>query len=160
MSRRAPLWARAADLAAWAALAAVCVLVLGYCSGCGSALRTHAAAVTIARATLDAGGDAIMDARAADLDACHDSACLDAGEARWSPWVASLRLVVEAWAVWRDAVVEGFGLPDEGVAAAACAVALRHLLALWAALAEVLTSAGVRVPDLPAAVVGVLGGES
>jgi uncharacterized protein YceK len=157
MSRPVSGWQWVGEVACLVALVLVAVYLL---SGCGSALRTHAAAVTIARATLDSGGDAIMDARAADLDACHDSACLDAGEARWSPWVASLRLVVEAWATWRDAVVEGFGLPDEGIAAAACAVALRHLLALWTALAEVLTSAGVDVPDLPAAVVGVLGGES
>ncbi len=124
--------------------------VAGCVMGCGSPLRTHAAAVTIAHAALTSGSDAVMDARAAELDACADETCLDAGEARWSPWVASLRLIVEAWETWRDAVVAGFALPDEGVAAAICRVALEHLLDLWAALADTLTSAGVTMPRGPA----------
>lgn len=124
--------------------------VAGCLAGCGSELRSHAAAVTIAHAALTSGSDAVMDARAAELDACTDEACLDAGEARWSPWVASLRLIVEAWETWRDAVVAGFALPDEGVAAAICRVALEHLLDLWAALADTLTSAGVTMPRGPA----------
>lgn len=133
-------------------------------AGCGSALRNHAAAATIARAALDTGSAAVMDARAAELDACETApepvACLDAGEARWQPWVASLRLVVEAWETWRDAVISGFRLPDEGVAAAICAVALRHLLTIWTALADVLASAGVEMPRSPAEVLALIGGAS
>lgn len=159
MSRRA--WTSiAAEAVVWAAVAAAMLLVAQQCAGCTSQLRTHAAAVTIARAALDSGSDAVMDARAAELDRCTDTACLDAGEARWSPWVASLRLVVEAWETWRDAVITGFGLPDEGVAAAICAVALRHLAAIWAALADVLASAGVTMPTLPEALRALLGGGS
>ena len=131
-----------------------CIVASATC-GCGSALRAHATAATIARAALDSGSDAVMDARAAELDRCPDPACLDAGEARWQPWVASLRLVVEAWATWRDAIVTGFGLPDEGVAAAICAVALRHLLALWAALADVIP--GGVLPRSPAEVLALIG---
>lgn len=133
---------------------------LALLAGCSSPLRSHAAAVTIAHAAISSGSDAVMDARATELDACPDTACLDAGESRWAPWVASLGLAAAAWETWRDAVVSGFALPDEGVAAAICAVALRHLLDVWAALAEVLRSAGVEVPELPALLTALLGGGS
>lgn len=125
-------------------------------AGCSSPLRAHAAAVTVAHAVLDSGGEAVMDARAAELDRCTDPACAVAGEERWSPWVASLRLAAEAWAAWRDAVVSGFGLPDEAVAAQIAAVALRHLLDVWAALRDVLATAGVEVPEIPDLVLAVL----
>lgn len=149
---------RLGDALVWLALGAAAFLAFNALSGCSSPLRAHAVGVTLAHAALTSGSDAVMDARAADLDACPDPACLDAGEARWQPWVASLRLVVEAWETWRDAVVTGFGLPDEAVAAAIAAVALRHLLALWAALADVVP--GGVLPRSPAEVLALIGGGS
>ena len=159
MSRRA--WSSiAAEAVIWSALAASMLLVAQQCAGCTSALRTHATAATIAGHTITAAGETVMDARRSELDACADAACLDAGEARWSPWVASLRLAAEAWSAWEAAIVAGFAAPDEDDALPLALDAARHLVALWDALADVLESAGVTVPRLPGEVIALLGGGS
>ena len=142
---------------AWLACAAALFLVASMVLGCTSALRTHATAATIAGRTITAAGETVMDARRVELDACADAACLDAGEARWSPWLASLRLAAEAWSAWEAAIVAGFAGASEDDALPLALDAAQHLVALWDALAAVLATAGVTVPRLPAEVVALLG---
>ena len=74
-------------------------------AGCGGGpIREHARGVVVASGVLTLAGAAIAAARSAELDACEDEPCLDAGEERWLPVVGAHGVAVDAVTSWQEAL--------------------------------------------------------
>jgi len=155
MKHRRPWWHYAADLTAWTAIAAVSMLVLGYCSGCGGALGAHARAASIAVLALQGADDLAETSALVAVAACSDEACLatvehtteaiDAG-------VGSAALAVSAYVEAVRIAAIGGESPD---LLAALVMGLLRLLREWGALAALYAPLGVELPALPASVSGL-----
>lgn len=73
--------------------------------GCGGGpIREHARGVVIASSALTVAEATILSARSAELDACEDEPCLDAGEERWAPVMVGYNLAVDAVESWQGAL--------------------------------------------------------
>ncbi len=131
-------------------------------SGCGaSALTAQARAATIVGVGLGGAGQEIHDERAAALDACHDVDCETATASAWAPAVAAYESARAALSTWIEALdVARAAGADDGDVLGALFVAVTRLARGWNALAEALRGVGVPLPDLPPAVVALLGGAS
>lgn len=154
----------AGEAVVWTACAAVCLLVLGYCSGCGaSALRVHATVASTVGAVLDAACHEVETGRTAASDACAgeptadaDAACVAAVRTRYEAPVAGCHLAAEAHDAWRDGLVEAaagepFTLADDGLPW------VLRLLALLPDLVAALAAVGVDL-DLPPELAALTGG--
>ncbi len=158
MSRFRSRWQVAGDVLALLAMGAVCLLLLGYCSGCGAgALGAHARAASIAVLALQAADDLAETAALNAVAACSDEACMaevahvteaiDAG-------IASTGLAVSAYVEGVRLAVVGGESPD---LLSALLLAVLRLLREWGELAALYVPLGVDLPALPASV-GGLGG--
>ena len=90
----------------------------------------------------------VHDARAAELDACTDEACLDAGEALWAPRVAALNAARDTL----ELVLDGLDAAHRHGTAPSAATLLewaRTAADAWALAAHVLELAGLEFPALP-----------
>lgn len=149
-----------ADLVIGGLVIAIVIAASVWLGGCGSALRVHATAATIAGPAIQAAADAVLDARAADLDGCAATpdplGCLDERTARWAPAVAIPPLLVSAWVAWEAAIVAGLADPD-GVVGPAIAAVLR-LGAVWNDLVAFAATVGCDLPALPPELLTLLPG--
>lgn len=129
-----------------------------YLYGCGGeALRTHARAVVMASTAVTAAEAPLREARSAELDACHDTACLDAGEARWAPAIASFNLAVTALEGWVSTLeVVRLAEQDDAQTLTLLLRAAEAALVAYQGLADALEPVGVTLPDL-APVLAMLG---
>lgn len=138
--------------------AALVVVLSFFLGGCGGgAITTHARAAIVTSSAVTAVEGALHDARAAELDACRDEACLDAGEARWEPVVGSYNVLVVALAGWVS-TLELVRLSEQDDASI-LGILLRSADAAMTAyidLMHALASFGLSLPD-PTPVLTMLG---
>jgi hypothetical protein len=135
------------------------LLACGELYGCGaSALSTQARAATIVSIGLGSVGQELGDERTTALDACHDTDCESTTTSAWAPAVAAYESARAAMTTWIDAldVARQAGEPD-GDVIGALFVAVSRLAREWNQLAAALRGVGVEVPDLPPAIVALLG---
>lgn len=97
-------------------------------SGCSSFLPAADRASLVANRAIAVVQHESTDARAAQLDACPDETCLNAGEAQWAPWLTSLEFLRQLAADFDDVLASAGRLGDTAdveriVIEAACDIA-------------------------------------
>jgi hypothetical protein len=139
-------------------------LVLVGCSP--SAYRVHASAIVTVAGVHTVAGGGLDTARAAALDAVEAeypdvgpdrTAALRTEAARWEPAGAALDAVRSALRTWVSSVELARSVDDDGGLLEALLPMAARVLSLYSDAARLMRSLGVEAPQLPPAVLAIVG---
>lgn len=131
-------------------LAIAAGFVFAYCAGCSpSQIQAQTTAMQVTAAVYDGAASVAESAYRAELNACPDTACVDAAEERWAPVGIAEASLLALLTAWHSALVLIRDVGDLPALWSALQTVIAPLAERWNAIGAALHVVGRDWPALP-----------